>query len=299
MLETLPADIRVWTEKQIGTIQASQKLKGGISTSIFHLKTATNDFVLRVIDRADWLAVEPDLAPHEAASLKSVAHTNVPTPQLIAYDDAEACSIPVVLSTWLPGKIVLMPDDLSVWLQELAQNLAQLHQLDASDFHWQYQTWVIPTKIANPPQWTQNTHLWHKAAQICHNPPPETLIRLIHRDYHPANVLFHNGHLSGVVDWINACHGCVSLDVATCRNDIACLHGIEAANAFQAYYEAAMGIKHHPLWDLRATLEFFSIDLAKVFKLWQDLGLVDVPESILYQRADNYFADIMKRIDHA
>jgi hypothetical protein len=102
-----------------------------------------------------------------------------------------------------------------------------------------------------------------------------------------------------VVDWINACRGCVSLDVATCRNDIACLHGIEAADEFQGHYEAAMGIKHHPLWDLRATLEFFSIDLAKVFKLWQVLGLIDAPQSMLYQRADNYFADIMKRIDHA
>lgn len=292
----LPDDIRIWAEQHIGKIQLIQPLKGGISTSVYHLKTEQNAYVLRVIDRADWLAIESDLAPHEAAALKAVADLDVPTPQLIAFDNAEACSIPVVLSTWLPGKLLLMPHDMDTWLKELAQTLAKIHQLDVPDFQWTYESWVEPEKFTAPPDWTQFPDLWRKAASILHQPPPNTPIRLIHRDYHPANVLFQDGRISAVVDWINACRGAVSIDVAICRHDLVCFHGIAAANQFQTYYETAMGISHHPLWDLRAMLEFFSIDLKKVYVLWHDLGMEHLTESILHQRADAYLVDIMKRL---
>src|SRR5690606_20173431 len=128
METTISAEVRSWAEQHIGTIQTMQALKGGISTSIYRLQSAKGVYVLRVIDNDEWLAVEPDLARHEAAALEAVLPLDIPTPQLIAYDDGLACSVPLVLSTWLPGRIILAPDNLDKWLQELADVLAKIHQ---------------------------------------------------------------------------------------------------------------------------------------------------------------------------
>jgi aminoglycoside phosphotransferase (APT) family kinase protein len=295
-LTNIPAEIRHWAEKHIGTIKAARRLKGGISTSILRLTTAQNDYVLRIIDRADWLAIEPDLAPHEAAALEHAAKLNVPTPCLIAFDNAEVCPIPTVLSEYMPGQLVLMPANLDTWLQALAVTLAKIHEIDAPDFLWHYQSWVVEAKIATPPAWTSQPELWQKAYSILHQTPPDTPIRFIHRDYHPANVLFAGDRLTAVVDWINACRGSACVDVAICRNDLVALHGLDAANKFQAYYEAASGIKHHPYWDLHTFMDFFSIDLDKVLASWRELGLSHLHETVLYQRADEFLVDIMRRL---
>jgi Ser/Thr protein kinase RdoA (MazF antagonist) len=298
MLETLPADIRVWTEKQIGTIESTQQLKGGISTSIFRLTCAKGDFVLRVIDNVEWLQEESDLAEHEAAALQAVANLNIPTPQLIAFDNAEGSSLPVVLSTWLPGKVVLQPDNLDTWLCELAQTLAKLHQFDSPDFKWVYHTWMNAELLRKVPQWVQHPELWRKAADIFQQPLPETPLRLIHRDYHPANVLFTGEKLTGIVDWINACRGAVNIDIATCRVDLVCLHGIEAANQFLHHYEAAANLVHDPVWDALAILDFFDYEdnPKAVLQSWHDLGRTDLSEPIIYQRANDYMVEVMQRL---
>ena len=297
MLETIPDDIRTWTEKQIGTMQSYQQLKGGISTSIFRLTCAKGDFVLRVIDNEEWLQEEADLAEHEAAALQAVANLDIPTPQLIAWDNAEVCSLPVVLSTWLPGKVVLQPDNLDTWLCELAQTLAQLHQFDSPDFKWTYHSWMNAETLGKLPQWVQHPDLWHKAVEIFHQPLPATPIRLIHRDYHPGNVLFTGDKLTGIVDWIVACRGSVNIDIATCRVDLVCLHGIEAANQFLRHYEAASGITYNPVWDALAILDFFDHEdnPKDVLQSWHDLGRTDLSEALLYQRANAYLVDVMKR----
>jgi Ser/Thr protein kinase RdoA (MazF antagonist) len=294
-LTSIPAEIRYWTEKHIGTIQSAQKLKGGISSSIYHLETAKDDFVLRVIDNEEWLAEESDLAKHEAAALQHAAKLDVPAPRLIAFDNAEECPIPVVLMSHLPGQLVLMPHNLDRWLKELAETLAKIHEVDVPDFAWQYQSWVDYEKIGTPPYWTKHPQLWQKAVSILHEPAPETPIRIIHRDYHPANVLFVAERISGVVDWINACRGSVCVDVAICSNDICALHGIEAARQFQQYYEAVSGIKQQPYWDLHTFMDFFT-DLDRVVASWHSLGLTHLTDAVLYQRADEFLVDIMRRL---
>jgi Ser/Thr protein kinase RdoA (MazF antagonist) len=294
-LTSLPVAIRQWTEKHIGRIQSAQKLKGGISSSIYHLETAKGDFVLRVIDNEEWLAEEPDLAPHEAAALQHAAKLDVPAPRLIAFDSAELCTVPTVLSEYMPGQLVLMPDNFDTWLQALAVTLAKIHELDDADFQWQYRSWINHEKIATPPAWTSHPDLWHKAVTILQESAPTTPIRIIHRDYHPANVLFVADRLSAVVDWINACRGSVCVDVAICSNDICALHGVEAAKKFQQYYEVASGIKQHPYWDLHTFMDFFT-DLDDVVASWHSLGLTHLTDVVLYQRADEFLVDIMRRL---
>lgn len=298
MSDTIPENIHQWAEKHTGNIQSIEALKGGISTSVYRLISEKGDFVLRVIDNADWLAIEPDLAEHEATGLRLLVNYDVPAPQLIAFDNGDACKIPLVLSTYIPGKIVFQPDDLDTWLQQLALGMANLHRVDVPDFKWEFESWFDVEKAKIVPQWIEKPELWQKAVSIRQKPLPQhDSLCLIHRDYHPGNVLFQNGKMSGIVDWINVCRGVAFVDLAICRIDVMCLQGVEAANQLMAYYEDTTGTLHQALWDIHAFLDFFDSEgkiLKQVMKTWQDHGRTDLTLPIIYQRANAFLEDIIE-----
>jgi hypothetical protein len=54
-------------------------------------------------------------------------------------------------------------------------------------------------------------------------------------------VLWDQGRVSGVVDWVETSTGPADLDVAHCASNLATLHGAEAGVAFTAAYDAAGG----------------------------------------------------------
>ncbi len=297
MSATIPANIRQWAEQHTGDIQSIKALKGGISTSVYHLACEKGDFVLRVIDNADWLAIEPDLAEHEAAGLQVLANYDIPAPGFVAFDNGDACQMPVVLSTYIPGKIVLQPDDLNTWLHELARAMTKLHRIDVQDFKWQYESWFDSEKIRTAPHWIDNLELWQEATTICQKPlPRQDSLSLIHRDYHPGNVLFQDGRISGIVDWINMCRGVPFVDVATCRIDVMCLHGVAAANQLKDYYEDISGTGHQSVQDIHAFFDFFDSNdqnLKRVLKTWHEQGRTDLTLALIYRRANAFLQDIM------
>jgi aminoglycoside phosphotransferase (APT) family kinase protein len=79
--------------------------------------------------------------------------------------------------------------------------------------------------------------------------------RFIHRDFHPGNVLWARGRVSGVVDWANACRGPAGCDVATCAGNLIDLGGPGVAARFVAAYEAVTGQHHDPYWEIASVLE--------------------------------------------
>jgi aminoglycoside phosphotransferase (APT) family kinase protein len=83
--------------------------------------------VLRRFVSEEWLREEPDLALHEAASLRKAAEVDVPTPDLIACDEkGDHCGVPAVLMTELPGSPQLTPANADSWLHHLAEALLPL-----------------------------------------------------------------------------------------------------------------------------------------------------------------------------
>jgi aminoglycoside/choline kinase family phosphotransferase len=77
----------------------------------------------------------------------------------------------------------------------------------------------------------------------------------IHRDFHPGNVLWSRGAVSGLVDWTNACTGPVGIDIATCRWNLQEWAGEDVATAFVTSYEELTGRPHHPYWDVAKIVE--------------------------------------------
>ncbi len=107
------------------------------------------------------------------------------------------------------------------------------------------------------PSWADNASTWKAIHErIAAGPPPATE-GFLHRDYHPGNMLWQNGHISGIVDWVNGCTGPLEVDVSHCRKNLAILHGIESAETFDRRYRHLTGAPiPDAYWDACAIADY-------------------------------------------
>jgi Ser/Thr protein kinase RdoA (MazF antagonist) len=97
--------------------------------------------------------------------------------------------------------------------------------------------------------------LWRRTFGIFGGPAPSGERCFIHRDYHPGNVLWRDGAITGVVDWACASLGSPLADVGYCRGNLAGELGIEAADRFLEHYlRFSRRVDYDPYWDVVALL---------------------------------------------
>ncbi len=293
-----------WVVDAVGsgaTIQAVRPLAGATSSALHSIEVNWNGrslkLVLRRFVKEDWLKEEPDLALHEAASLKKANEADVPTPELIAYDEAgDHCGVPAILMTQLPGSVELKPEDFDNWLYQLAEVLIPIHAIEVGTYPWSYFPYNDVSRL-EPPDWSRVPELWEKAIEIVAGPRPKARECFIHRDYHPNNVLWQDGQISGVVDWVNACRGAANIDVAWCRGNLAGLYGVPAADRFLHIYQslARPSFEYHPYWDLIVAIEALPGPPA-VYEGWIAHGVRHLNNEIMREREDEYLASVMARL---
>jgi aminoglycoside phosphotransferase (APT) family kinase protein len=78
---------------------------------------------------------------------------------------------------------------------------------------------------------------------------------LLHRDFHPGNVLWRRGQVSGLVDWQGACAGPAAADVGYCRVNLLTF-GSAAAERFTRLWEETAGAPYHPWGDVVTIVGF-------------------------------------------
>ncbi|MCL4868056.1 MAG: phosphotransferase [Anaerolineae bacterium] len=293
-----------WLAQQMGTesqlLQYNQ-LPGATSASLFLIEARpgakVERAVLRLLDNPEWLAHEPDLILHEAAALRQTQQFGLPAPALIAHASEDVgFGWPVLLMSFIEGEIVLRPPDFSIWLSQLARELAHIHRHSAPDFAWQFHSWVDHDRLVVP-AWTTVSHLWERAIDLVRGQAPPFTPAFIHRDYHPMNVLWQNGGITGVVDWINGCQGPAGVDVAHCRSNLALMFGAAAAEQFlRAYEDAAANFVYQPYWDLDSILDW-GYPEPQVYSPWSHFGLDGLTPTLLKQRLDLYLQQIMGYLD--
>jgi Ser/Thr protein kinase RdoA (MazF antagonist) len=270
-------------------------LKGATSSSIYRVRAQdqSQPFVLRVLDNARWLADEPDLAAHEAAALGEAQRAGLKAPRLVAYADEAGFGAPVVLMTFVEGRVALRPADFGAWLGELAGELGRIHRHSANGLPWRYQSWVDRAALA-PPAWSVKQSAWARAIEVALAGPPPGSTVFIHRDYHPLNVLWQGGAISGVVDWINACRGPAGVDVAHCRTNLAQMYGPAAADEFLRLYRAAAPeFEYQPYWDIDSLLDMTLPNL-DVYPPWRDFGLESLTTGLVRERVDAYLESVLE-----
>ncbi|OBZ08664.1 phosphotransferase family protein [Bacillus sp. FJAT-26390] len=281
-------------------VRSIQRLHGGMSSIMHSIVLHVNDdelkVVLRQVDNAEWLQEEPDLALHEAESLRLVAQTAVPTPRILAYDvTGDSCGIPAVLMTQLAGTVVLRPPSMESWIDGLAETLAQIHKVEADHFTWTYFTYQDLSTFESP-SWSTYTECWDKVVALVKGPQPKAKPSLIHRDYHPANVVWKDGKASGVVDWVNACRGPAGIDVGHCRVDLAQLYDVETADAFlKAYMKyAGPSFQYEPYWDLLSLVDIL-FGQPTVYAGWAAFGVNGLTDALMAERLDNYMLSLLSK----
>ena len=201
--------------------------------------------ILKRFFRQEWLAEDPDAPAREARHLRLLegAGLALPVPALVAEDpSAGACDLPAVLMTRLPGRAVLLPDDLDGWLREVAEPLVLLHAIaDPCARHLEpYRHYGDPHAVPRPP-WTKRPDVWETVATRLADAAPPHESGFVHRDYHPTNLLWLQGRVSAVLDFMDSSYGPREVDLAHCRINLAQLHGPDAADRFLEIYGELRG----------------------------------------------------------
>jgi Ser/Thr protein kinase RdoA (MazF antagonist) len=251
---TVPPAVRAWVRCVTGRRAVSWRRLPGASSSAVHALRLSDDTRV-VLRRWTWrwvLEDEPVVARRELDALTLAATAGLPAPRVVAADvsgEQVGDGVPATLMTWLPGRAVAVPD-----LARLAEGAAAVHEVDADGFGHEFFRWCMGALTGPPPTATRPA-LWERALELRGTAMPPYESRFVHRDYHPGNVLWSRGRLTGVVDWPNACRGPWECDVATCRSNLMRLSGPDAADAFLAAYLALTGREYHPYWDLNYLLE--------------------------------------------
>lgn len=292
-----------WVTDSIGAtahIQSIQHLAGATSAVLHRLVVrqigVTHRLVLRQLVDREWLAEEPDILEHEAAAIELASQVSVAVPQLVALDpQGKACGTPVLLMTEVPGRVDLLPADMEDWLFQQAEALLPFHAVDADSFPWTY--WPYnQLDTLQVPGWSAVPDLWERAIEIVNGERPETRHCFIHRDYHPTNVLWQDGKLSGVVDWLNGCRGAPHIDVAWCRGNLSGMFGVAEADQFLQAYQSLAGaaFDYHPFWDLMVTIEVLP-ESPTVYRPWLDFGMTGLTDELMRERVDAYLASVLAR----
>jgi aminoglycoside phosphotransferase (APT) family kinase protein len=220
----------------------------------------THRLVLREWSRPEWIVEDPDFTvEREVTILTLLAESAVPAPRVVAADpDGAVCDVPTMLITRLPGRPPRPPKDMRFFLTQLADVLLPIHSIGgrAREAVPSFRTYV-ELRGLTPPAWLGPTKVWEQAFNVAAGPAPATPAGFIHRDYHPGNTLWSRGRLSGIVDWTQASWGPAPIDVGWMRWNLACDHGLQAADEFLAIHQelSETAADHHPYWDVLTVVD--------------------------------------------
>ncbi|MPZ99630.1 MAG: phosphotransferase [Dehalococcoidia bacterium] len=296
-----------WVERSVGggaRVRAVRRLRGGSSSAVHALTVEDGEgrrrgLVLRRYVRANWLDLEPDLAEKEALVLRALETGEVAAPRLVAVDeDGTECDVPAVLMERMPGRIDLSVDTLARGIEAMADAVARIHAIrcEAVPGLQPYVTWADLDAVS-PPSWTRDAGAWRAVIEVARRPLPDVPHVLVHRDYHPGNVLWWRGRFAGITDWVNASCGPRGVDLGHCRQNIAQLLDIEAAERFLACYEERTGRVHDPFWDALSLVDggFVGASSADATQ-WHDAGRTDITVDVLHARLDQYVRLVASRL---
>ena len=181
-------------------------------------------------------------APSEWSRLEFAQRVTAPVPEPIAADlESVWFGRPAVVMSRLPGRPDVTPKDAGVWVAALAQTLAQLHEtaLDAAEAVLPDTPWA---EMWEPPVGDDDPLTAAAVSAVTARLPSLSPERVFaHGDFHPGNVLWHRGRITGVVDWSAARLDARWSELAYCRTDVCLLLGPEVADRLAGAYSDMVG----------------------------------------------------------
>ncbi|OGI66814.1 hypothetical protein A2823_01095 [Candidatus Nomurabacteria bacterium RIFCSPHIGHO2_01_FULL_41_91] len=204
----------------IGRVLNFKKLEGGVANVVYKIKTTKGNFVLKIVIRNN-----PYRVNYEVELLNKIKNLPIPKPLkarngkfLVMYKKHQ-----ILLYPYLPGK---KTENINHKISSaVGKFLAKLH-LQTRNFHSKIKrnelygithskmnhvlrarNFIINKKIKNAITYIEKNAFKYKIDKLL----PDGAM---HLDIRPENVLFHNGKLTGVVDFDNSYNGPLILDLA-------------------------------------------------------------------------------------
>lgn len=208
--------------------------------------TSGQQSVLRLMTREPWRTHGADLTRRERSAQIELAATPVPAPTSLGLDaDGTAVGVAAHLMSRMRGVPTINVDD--AVLATMADMLATIHDVRPAEPFRTYQSWAWEAKWVVP-AWTGHPDSWQQAFAILAEEPPAYDPTFLHRDYSHRNLLWTNGTISGVVDWVETSTGPAWLDAGHAATNLAVAVGPEPARSFLAAYAAVTASKPETHW---------------------------------------------------
>jgi aminoglycoside phosphotransferase (APT) family kinase protein len=237
-----------WAGSALGSPVASHAtLAGGVTSTMLALQhrdgTAS---VLRLMTEEPWRSHGAALTARERTTQLFLARHDVPAPSSLALDaDGTVCGVAAHLMSRLPGRPREQVDGPAV--VAMAALLAGVHRLRPDEPFRTFQSWAWEAKWVVP-AWTRHPHSWARAFEVLAGAAPAYRPTLLHRDFSHRNLLWTDGAISGVVDWVETSTGPAWLDAAHAASTLAVMIGPDPAEAFLEEYAARCSEPLDPFW---------------------------------------------------
>lgn len=233
-------------------------LHGGVSASVEALELALPDgtrhrVVLRRHGAADWKPLDADVTAKEHRVLQALHAAGLPVPEPLLLDDTGTLlPSPFLVIAWIDGTTVV-PDDASPpAVEQMAAFLAALHALDPVELGLD----GLPARedpvegaLSFLPEGAPSAWRAHLSTR---GPLAPVRPRVLHGDYWPGNVLWHDGRIAAVLDWEDAAVGDPLSDVAAARLELLHACGPEGMERFTRAWLGGSAVDRERLavWEL-------------------------------------------------
>lgn len=267
-------------------IQNVSPVSCGLASATYAIDTTTGDFIMKRF-RPHRLAE----APLEWDRLTFAQRVvGVPVPEPVALDvDGRWFGPPALVMSRLRGRVDVTPTDLARWLVQLARALAAIHETDTVGAggpllggpplgHWGIGDWE---RLQQEPDWPSSVLVDRCVEAIHHSRlSPDGAPVLVHGDFHPGNVLWTQGTLTGLVDWSAARLGSRWFEFAQCRAGVALLFGMRAVRVLTGHYlqVAAVEPVDLPVFDLMSGLVARQLGPVQWLPGYRQQGCTDTPQ---------------------
>jgi aminoglycoside phosphotransferase (APT) family kinase protein len=237
-----------WAGGVLGSpVVESRPMTGGLTSTMLALRDSSGaESVLRLMTNEPWRTHGAELTTRERDAQSVLAATDVPAPTSLGLDaDGVAADVGAHLMSRLPGEPLTAVDDGN--LQAMAEMLATIHAVRPAEPFRTFQSWAWEAKRVVP-EWTRHPDSWRRAFELLDGPSPAYEPTFLHRDFGHRNLLWQNGAITGVVDWVETSTGPAGLDASHAATNLAVALGTEPADDFLTCWAATSGTAADPYW---------------------------------------------------
>lgn len=274
-------------------------LKGGISASMWVLRTSRANYVAR--RPGIWRTSEnAEAARTEFETLGRIHTAGLPVPAPLFLE--ESLTVPpddrFFVMEFVDATAELKPSDIDGFLTRYAELLYSIHKIDLQatgleNLRRLKNPWT-PKGATNDDRLNEEEVRRALESRGPMNSGNAEVLR--HADLWPGNVLWKDGEVAAVVDWENVCVGDPLADLSICRLDLLWILGWEAMEDFTRHYldRADLDSTLLPYFDLVASLRPANYTTAFA-SAYPDFGRPDITPATLVRDHNKFVESALDR----